>query len=148
MSLNAHRPEPVALLAPEPNDGSRSGLCGRRVSLFWPWQANPRARSPLLRRLRLCYGLISDPPLGISSLNGISVSVWASALPPLHSRDQQTSMQHEIACARAAPRNPGRHLPVSVPLATTSPVLPVPLAYDRAREPLPTSNGARNKPGR
>ena len=26
MSPNAHLPEPVALLAPEPNDGSRSGL--------------------------------------------------------------------------------------------------------------------------
>ena len=147
MSLDAHRPKPVALLAPEPNDGSRSGLCGRRGSLFWLWQANPRARSPLLRRLRLCYGLISDPSSGISRLNGISVSVWASALPPLHSRDQQTSMQHEIASVRPAPWNPGRHLPVSVPLAATSPVLPVPSAYDRAREPWPTSNGARNKPG-
>src|SRR5947199_6623078 len=101
----------------------------RRGSLFWLWQANPRARSPLLRRLRLCYGLISDPPSGISRLNGISVSVWASALPPLHSRDQQTSMQHEIASVRAAPWNAGRHLPVSVLLATSSPVLPVPLGY-------------------
>jgi hypothetical protein len=56
MSLNAHRPEPVALLAPEPNYGSRLGLCGRRGSLFWLWQAKPRAWSPLLRLLRLCYG--------------------------------------------------------------------------------------------
>src|SRR6266436_5510262 len=87
------------------------------------------------------------PPPGISRLNGISVSVLASALPPLYSRDQQTSMQHEIASARASPRNPDRHLPASVLLAATPPVMPV-RTCDRARVPLPTSNGARNKPGR
>src|SRR5712691_5165993 len=59
MSPNAHRPEPGALPAPEPNDGSRSGLCGRRGSVFWLCRVHPRTRSPLLRRLRLCHRLIS-----------------------------------------------------------------------------------------
>src|SRR5215467_1130976 len=103
--------------------------------------ASSSSTSALLRP-DFCY------PPSISRLNGISVSVWASALPPLHSRDQQTSMQHEIASARASPQNPGRHLPASVLPLASPPREPLPSPFDQARGSLLTSNGARNKPGR
>jgi hypothetical protein len=73
------------------------------------------------------------PPQRISSLNGICVSVWALPLPPLHSRHQQTLMQHEIASVRASPGSPDRHLPASVLLAVTPPAMPMLWTCDRAR---------------
>src|SRR5262249_10843305 len=103
--------------------------------------ASSSSTSALLRP-HFCY------PPSISRLNGISVSVWASALPPLHSRDQQTSMQHEIASVRASPQNLGRHLPASVLPLASLPRAPLPLPFDQARGSLLTSNGARNKLGR
>jgi hypothetical protein len=57
-------------------------------------------------------------------------------------------MQHEIASVRASSGSPDRHLPASVLLAATPPVMPVLWTCDRARVPLPTSNGAPSKPGR
>jgi hypothetical protein len=54
----------AALLAREPNDGSRSGLCGWQGSLLWLWLGYPRTRSPLPHWCRFRHRLIS----AISSL--------------------------------------------------------------------------------
>jgi hypothetical protein len=68
-------------------------------------------------------------------------------LLPLYSRHPLVSMQTAVSVS-ASPLVPDRHLPVSVLPLASLPSAPLPLAYDRAREPLLTSNGARNKPGR
>src|SRR5712671_7853423 len=98
MSPNAHRPERLAI---------RSLRSARKFVLAVSRQPeNAVASYSPTSGLPLPH--FRYPPSGISRLNGISVSVWASVLPPLHSRDQRTSMQHEIASARDSPRNPDR----------------------------------------
>ncbi len=47
------------LLGPEPNDGSRSGLRARGGGLLWLCRGNPRTRSSLRSRLRLCHRDVS-----------------------------------------------------------------------------------------
>jgi hypothetical protein len=79
----------------------------------------------------------------------IAFSSRASVLLlPLYSRHPLVSMQNGIAVSvSASPLVPDRHLPASVLPLASLPGAPLPLAYDRVREPLLTWNGVRNKPG-
>src|SRR6266478_1682776 len=88
-----------------------------------PEHCSPPNRMTLaIRSLRSARKLV----LAVSRQPENAVASYSptSALPPLHSRNQQTSIQHEIASVRASPRNPDRHLPALVLLAVISPVLP------------------------
>src|SRR5712671_1053382 len=136
MSPNAHRPERLAI---------RSLRSARKLVLAVSRQPeNAVASYSPTSALPPSHFRYSPP--GISRLSAISDSSRASVLlPPLHSRDQQTSIQHEIASVRASPRNPDRHLPALVLLAATPPAMPVLWTCDRARVPLPTSSGAPSK---
>jgi hypothetical protein len=133
MSPNAHLPEPVALLAPEPNDGSRSGLSAVGEEVCSGCVEATRERGRLFfADFGSATASFSPSTVGDSGAERDLRLGWASPLPPLHSRHPQTLMPNGICVSVSASlRNPDRHLPMSGLLAATRPALPVPWACDR-----------------
>jgi hypothetical protein len=126
-----HISEPVALLAPNRMTArDQDSAVGEEVCSGCVEATRERGR--LSRRLRSATA--SFPLSAARDFEAERDLASRATVCHAFSRDQQTSMQHEIASVRASPRNPDRHLPASVLLAATL-RMPVP--------GLPTEPGAR-----
>ena len=149
MSLSAYRPEPVALLAPSRMTArDQDSAVGEEVCSGCGKPTRERGRLFFVDFGSATASFLLSAVGNFEAERDLRLRVGVGSATASLARSADFDAARDRLRVRASPRNPGRHLPVSVPLAASLPGALLPLAYDRAREPLLTSNGARNKPER